>query len=142
MTGVQTCALPICAFLLFAQDKPVSYLYCPVEQGVLEYAYLGYVPELSRLSPGTVLQWLAMEQLFAEQRFLAFDFTEGDSEHKRFFSTHQVPCSLHLVLKANAKHRTLVTLHHAAEEGSQYLAGALDRLGLKQRVKRWIRRAA
>ncbi len=80
------------AFLLFAQGEPVSYLYCPVENGVLQYAYLGYLPEHSKLSPGTVLQWLAMESLFAEHRFTAFDFTEGDSEHKRFFSTHQVPC--------------------------------------------------
>jgi CelD/BcsL family acetyltransferase involved in cellulose biosynthesis len=130
------------AFLLFADGAPVSYLYCPVHDGVLEYAYLGYVPEYSRLSPGTVLQWLAMEQLFAEQRFTAFDFTEGDSEHKRFFSTHQVACSMQLVLKFTWKHRVLLSLHRFVESFSVSVTQTLDRLGLKQRIKKWIRSKA
>ena len=130
------------AFLLFADDTPVSYLYCPVHDGVLEYAYLGYVPEFARLSPGTVLQWLAMEQLFAEQCFSAFDFTEGDSEHKRFFGTHQVPCSLQLLLRPTRKHQLLLWLHRITESGSAFVVDLLDGLGLKQRLKRWIRRTA
>ena len=130
------------AFLLFADGAAVSYLYCPVNDGVLEYAYLGYVPKYSRLSPGTVLQWLAMEQLFAEQRFTAFDFTEGDSEHKRFFSTHQIPCSMQLVLRSTWRHRVLLSLHRFVESFSASLTQALDRLGLKRRIKQWIRRKA
>ena len=130
------------AFLLFANGSPVSYLYCPVHDGVLEYAYLGYVPDFSRLSPGTVLQWLAMEQLFAEQRFSAFDFTEGDSKHKRFFGTHQVTCSLQLILRPTWKNRKLLFAHRATESLSSSIVRLLDRLGLKKRLKQWIRRAS
>ncbi len=128
------------AFLLFAKGAPVSYLYCPIRDGIIEYAYLGFVPEFAKLSPGTVLQWLAMQQLFSEQRFSAFDFTEGDSEHKRFFGTHQVPCSLQLILRPTLKNRALLLAHRSIEKVSLSIVRLLDRFGLKKRLKQWIRR--
>lgn len=127
------------AFLLFADGKPVSYLYCPIEDRILQYAYLGYLPDYSKLSPGIVLQWLAMEQLFAEGRFTAFDFTEGDSDHKRFFSTHQIPCGLWLLLKPSVRNRTLLTLHDGIDRSTTLFTRILDKLHLKQKIKRWIR---
>lgn len=130
------------AFLLFANGSPVSYLYCPVEDDVLQYAYLGYDPDWANLSPGTVLLWTALEQLFAEGRYSAFDFTEGESEHKRLFSTHQVPCSLQLTLRAQWRYRLLLALHRSAAAVSNGIVQVLDRLGLKQRIKRWVRRSA
>lgn len=130
------------AFLLFANGAPVSYLYCPVENDVLQYAYLGYDPDFAHLSPGTVLFWTALEQLFAERRYSAFDFTEGDSEHKKLFSTHQVPCSLQLILRPTWKHRSVLAAHRGANTVSSGLVQALDRLGLKPRIKRWVRRSA
>ena len=130
------------AFLLFANGAPVSYLYCPIQNSVLQYAYLGYDPELAKLSPGTVLQWIAIEQLFAEHRYDAFDFTEGDSPHKRMFSTHQVPCSQQLILKPTVKNFAVVTLHRVFQGSSDAVARVLDRLELKHRIKRWLRRTA
>lgn len=130
------------AFVLFSHGQPVSYLYCPIEDGVLQYAYLGYVPEHAKLSPGTVLQWLALEALFAEQRFRAFDFTEGDSEHKRFFSTHQVPCTQELLLRPSLRNRCVLGLHTNLSQLSGLAVETLDRFGLKNKIKRWIRRAA
>lgn len=130
------------AFLLFSQGEPVSYLYCPIEDAVLQYAYLGYIPESAKLSPGTVLQWLALETLFAEQRFRAFDFTEGDSDHKRFFSTHQVPCKQELLLRPSLRNRILMRLHTGLHGLSDTSVQTLDKLGLKQKIKRWIRRSA
>lgn len=130
------------AFLLFAGARPVSYLYCPVAAGTLEYAYLGYAPDHAHLSPGTVLQWLAMERLFAEQRFSAFDFTEGDSEHKRLFGTHQAPCLQLLLLRPTLRNRLLLATHSGLESLSRGVVAMLDRLGLKQRIKRWLRRSA
>lgn len=130
------------AFLLFSGERAVSYLYCPVRDGVLEYAFLGYVPEFSKLSPGTVLQWLALEKLFAEECFTAFDFTEGESEHKRFFSTHQTPCSIQLLLRPALRTRLTARLHRGIDSTSKALGDSLDRLGLKSRIKKWLRQTA
>ena len=57
------------AYLLFLRGEPISYLYCPVSERVVAYDYLGYDPAYSSHSPGTVLQLLALEALFAERRF-------------------------------------------------------------------------
>ncbi len=130
------------AFLLFAQGEPVSYLYCPIERGVLQYAYLGFKPEIGKLSPGTVLQWLALESLFSEGKFSAFDFTEGDSEHKRFFSTDQTPCSLELLLRPDLGIRLSVMLHRQVDASSSAIGNGLERIGFKRALRNWLRKAA
>ena len=85
------------AWLLFIDGRPASYLYAPAEGTALRYAYLGYHPGHSDLSPGTVLQLEAMRMLMEERRFAWFDFTEGDGQHKRQFATGAVD-SLDLLL--------------------------------------------
>jgi CelD/BcsL family acetyltransferase involved in cellulose biosynthesis len=86
-------------WILFVEGRPVSYLYAPAEGSTLIYAYLGYDPEFAPLSPGTVLQFEAMRQLFAEARFALFDFTEGEGQHKSLFSTGEVECVDLLLLR-------------------------------------------
>jgi CelD/BcsL family acetyltransferase involved in cellulose biosynthesis len=130
------------AFVLFSGDQPVSYLYCPVDDGVLEYAFLGYRADVAKLSAGTVLQWLALESLYAERRFSAFDFTEGESEHKLLFSTSQVPCRVELLLRRSPGVRMSVASHRAVDRASRIAGNLLDDLGLKSRVKTWLRRTA
>ncbi len=79
-------------WLLFLDGKAVAYLYAPAEGSTLIYAYLGYDPEAADLSPGTVLQLEAMRLLMAERAFTLFDFTEGEGQHKRLFSTGSIDC--------------------------------------------------
>jgi hypothetical protein len=57
------------AWLLMHAGAAVSYLYLHEQDGNLVYAYVGYDPEYAQHSVGTVLQWLALEDLFAEGRF-------------------------------------------------------------------------
>ena len=128
------------AYLLLLRGEPIAYLCCPATKGVLSYRYLGYDPVHAELSPGTVLQYLAFESLFAEKRFAIFDFTEGQGEHKRFFGTHETPCADICYFPANLHSRFWVGLHRAFDAFSIGAAGFLDRLGLKTRLKRFLRR--
>jgi CelD/BcsL family acetyltransferase involved in cellulose biosynthesis len=89
-------------WVLFLGGRPVSYLYAPADGAALVYLYLGYDPQFADLSPGTVLQYEAMRQLMGEGRFRLFDFTEGEGQHKRFFSTGDVECLDLLLLKPTA----------------------------------------
>ena len=89
----------VCAWLLFVENEPVSYLYAPADGDTLIYAYLGYDPEWARHSPGTVLQIEVMKQIIEEGRFRRFDFTEGDGQHKRLFATDGVACVDLLLLR-------------------------------------------
>jgi CelD/BcsL family acetyltransferase involved in cellulose biosynthesis len=86
-------------WILYLDGRPISYLYAPADGATLIYAYLGYDPDFADLSPGTVLQFEAMRQLMDEGRFRLFDFTEGEGQHKRLFSTGEIACVDLLLLR-------------------------------------------
>jgi CelD/BcsL family acetyltransferase involved in cellulose biosynthesis len=127
------------AYVLFDGDRPVSYLYCPVQDQILIYAYLGYDPEYMRLSVGTILQWLALEALFNEHQFRFFDFTEGQSEHKRLFATHQCDCANVFLLKPSTRAKAIVRSQEMMNRISARVGSGLDRLGARAKVRRILR---
>ena len=126
-------------FILFDNGRPASYLYCPVEDDVVIYAYLGYDPRYLKQSVGTVLQWLALESLFAEVRFKYFDFTEGETDHKRQFATHQVYSGNLLLIKGSPLWWVLLGGHLAFHRSVEWAGAMMDRWGLKARLRRWMR---
>jgi CelD/BcsL family acetyltransferase involved in cellulose biosynthesis len=128
------------AYLLYLSGRPISYLYLPVERGRVIYAYLGYDPEVAEHSPGTVLQLLAMEHLFAEPGLTVFDFTEGAGQHKQLFATHAIECADVLLLKPMSPALTLARTHALFSRAETVLSATLDRVGLKKRIKQLIRR--
>ena len=103
------------AYILFIDGKAAAYLYCPVKNGVLLYSYLGYHPDTAHMSAGTVLQWLALEQIFAENKFSLFDFTEGESPHKRYFATDTKLCADVFFFRISIKSVVAVFCHFAVE---------------------------
>ncbi|MDR6853164.1 CelD/BcsL family acetyltransferase involved in cellulose biosynthesis [Sphingomonas sp. BE123] len=93
------------AWLLFIAGEPAAYLYCPAHGETLVYEYVGHDPAFNDLSPGAVLQMEAFRDLFDEQKFARFDFTEGDGQHKRQYSTGGVPCVDVLLLRPSLTNR-------------------------------------
>lgn len=91
------------------------------------------------MSVGTVLQWLATEQLFAENKFRYFDFTEGQSDHKRLFATDQRLCGNVVMLKRSLRNSALVRSHALMDRMSRGLGELMEKYGLKARVKRLLR---
>jgi len=127
------------AFLLFDGDRPVSYLYCPIEGDTVIYAYVGYAPEYVKHSVGTVLFWLAIESLFAENRFTCFDFTEGETDHKRHFATHGCLSANVYFLRPSHRLRLAVQAHHGFSRGAGALRSWLERRGWKAGIRRFLR---
>jgi CelD/BcsL family acetyltransferase involved in cellulose biosynthesis len=128
------------AYVLFLHGTAIAYLCCLSNNGVLLYSYLGYDPQHADLSPGTVLQYLAFQSLFAEQRFRALDFTEGQGEHKKFFATHQTLCADIGYFPDFVSARFWIGLHRAFDRTSVAAASILAKVGLKARLKRLLRR--
>ncbi|WP_416366041.1 DNA repair protein RecO C-terminal domain-containing protein [Sphingomonas aerolata] len=86
------------AWLLFVEGRPIAYLCCTAQGGTLRYDHVGHDPAENALSPGAVLQVEAMRQLF-DDRFVWFDFTEGEGQHKRQFATAGTACVDLLLLR-------------------------------------------
>ncbi len=127
------------AYLLFINGKAVSYLYLPIKDGIISYAFLGYDTDIAHMSPGTVLQLEALERLFAEGRYRYFDFTEGEGAHKKMFGTGSALACSFLLLKPTLGNRLLLhTL--SAFDGCVALAGKIaERTGAKTALRQILR---
>jgi CelD/BcsL family acetyltransferase involved in cellulose biosynthesis len=127
------------AFLLHADGRAVAYLALPVSGRTLVYAHLGYDPAWALLSPGTVLQVEALEQLFAEDRFAWFDFTEGEGAHKALFGTHAAACSSLVLLRPTLANRTLIGAREAFDAGVAGAKALAERSGAARGIRALLR---
>lgn len=127
-------------YILFWGDTAISYIYCPGMGDRLVLGYLGFRPEFAKHSPGTVLQFLCLEHLFAERRFKLFDFGEGGSGlHKRLFATHTVACANVFYLRRNLPNLALIGLHRNWARFNVAMEQLVDRSGVKLQLRRWMR---
>jgi CelD/BcsL family acetyltransferase involved in cellulose biosynthesis len=129
-------------FILFINHKPVAYLYLPASGDTLTYGYLGYDPDHAALSPGTVLLYLALKQLFAEQRFRYLDFTYGKGQSKELFGRASFLHANIYLFRWTARNVMAVYGHAWLDWFSSKLGDILSRLGLREKVRRLIRGAA
>lgn len=127
------------AYILYFQQKPVAYLYCPAEQGILYYDLLGFDPEFRNWSPGTVLQYLAFEQIFAERKFQVYDFEEGEGQHKRQFATRRIDCCNLYVFRPCVKAVIYIFLDFVFIRTTSAALYLLDKSGLRRRVRQLLR---
>jgi CelD/BcsL family acetyltransferase involved in cellulose biosynthesis len=127
-------------YLLRLAGAPIAYLCCPSAGRALLYEWVGYDREHAARSPGTVLQYLALKELFAERSFHFFDFTEGDGAHKELFGRGAVECGDLLVLRRGLPTSMLLGSHRLFRRGAARLTDALERFNLKQPLKRLLRR--
>ena len=130
-------------FVLFIGDTPVAYLYCPCANGVYEYQYVGFRPDYGHWSPGTVLLLMVLEALFDEPGAAAFDFTAGagESSHKSFYATDSKHFETVVILHRTPANQALILSRRLADSFSELVGAVLRTLGVKRRVRSWIRAA-
>ena len=85
---------------------------------------------------------LALSDAFREQRFTQLDFTEGEDEHKRLFSTHSVPSANVFYLRRNVLSKVLVLSHGLLDWVGNTAVLAAKKLHLKSYLRRRLRRSA
>ncbi len=127
-------------FLLFHGQKAIAYLYTPAPDGFLVYDYLGYDPAYAQHSPGTVLQYLALRALYAEGRFPLYYWGDGYSQTKQIFSTGQVLAADIYYFRPTLSNYLAVWLHYGTDRFSENVGAMLNRVKLKDLVKRWLKK--
>jgi CelD/BcsL family acetyltransferase involved in cellulose biosynthesis len=126
-------------FLLFHGDRPIAYLYTPAPDGFLVYEYLGYDPEYAEHSPGTVLQYMALDILYAEARFPIYYWGYGYSQTKKIFATQEVLGADIFYIRSTLRNRMAVWLNYSFDRLSTEAGSVLNRLNLKAPIKRWLK---
>jgi len=130
------------SYILFHQKKPIAYIYCPVHEEIALYEYVGHDPEYQRWSPGTLLQYYALQCLFAAGHIKIFDFTEGEGEHKAFFATHAQQCADIYYFRRTLRNLSYILLHTSVSTSSEIIVRLLEKLKLKAYIKKMLRSAA
>ncbi len=129
-------------YILFHQNNPIAYIYCPIHDGIVLYEYVGHDPDFNRWSPGTVLQYYALSRLFEVDNLKIFDFTEGEGAHKSFFSTHDLLCADVYYFQRTIRNHIMLKIHSFLNTVSESIVRFLDRIGLKAYIKKLLRSAA
>jgi CelD/BcsL family acetyltransferase involved in cellulose biosynthesis len=126
-------------YLLRDQGRAIAFAWCAGSGEYLTYETIGYLEETAALSPGSVLLYLILQDLFQDRRFTWFDFGVGDASYKQMFATHTLEFIDVFVLRATLTHHLYVRAHWYLDRFSTSIGAILERWGLKSRVKRWLR---
>ena len=126
-------------YILYYGLRPVAYIVCRARDGFLLYEYVGYDPYFQSSSPGDVLLYLAINQLFAERKFRALDFGPETSFYKKFFSNRATPCADVYYFPCKPRVLFLVCAHSFFEFMSNAVRSLMGLVRLRVRAKRLIR---
>lgn len=131
------------SYILYCRDTPVSFMLGYQYLDCYYYIDVGYDPAFANLSVGSVLQLMVLKDLYARGAPPAlFDFSTGYGAHKaRFGNFARSEVNL-LLLPRTLENRLLAQAFRWSERFSIALGSALDRLGLKQRLKKLLRQSA
>lgn len=128
-------------FILYAENTPIAYNLCPIYgNGILLYDYTGYDPKYSQYSAGTVLQFHIIDYCFKDKNISTYDLCSGEGQHKQFFATDYKYCCDVFYFPLTPFYFIAVYTKFLIEQVSRTIISILDKLGVKGRIKRFIRR--
>jgi CelD/BcsL family acetyltransferase involved in cellulose biosynthesis len=126
-------------YLLFHHDAPIAYGYCTVKGDCLRFQHIGYDPAYRDWGVGNVLIAEALRCAIGENRFAIIDFGSGEAQYKRVFATGSLGCATVFFFRPTVGRLLGVAAHRACTAASDVCTAIADRLGIKQRVKRYAR---
>jgi CelD/BcsL family acetyltransferase involved in cellulose biosynthesis len=127
-------------YLVLLDGRPAAYGYCRVEADVLLFEHTGYDPAIAEHSPGIFLLREMLVRVCAEQKFRVFDFGTGDAQYKRSYATTSRRCAAVLHFRRTFRNGLVVRSHRALIGFSDGCVRLLKALGIKDRVRRLLRR--
>ncbi len=127
-------------YLLRDQGKVIAFAWCRQQGNSLIYDTIGYLPEFGNLSPGSVLLYHILEDVFASAKYGILDFGPGEAQYKSLFATHSQEFVDLYLLRSTLKNRILLAGHWFMNQLSTAIGEILESYGVKKRVKAWLRR--
>jgi CelD/BcsL family acetyltransferase involved in cellulose biosynthesis len=110
--------------------------------GTYEHRKTGYDPAWSDVSPGIVTNMLLLQRLYeGPNRPLLLDFGSGDGDYKRMFSNESRQTSNPVLIPRRARFMLAFWMMSASIAANDIAVSMLKRLGIKEWLKRRMRRA-
>ena len=128
-------------YLLRVRGKPIAFAWCTAKGDCMSYQLIGYLPEHADLSPGTVLLYLILQDLFLLEKYRMLDFGSGSAFYKEAFATDKLKFADSYLLRPTLEHRWKLWALWKTECFSASVGIALDRMGLKKKIRQWMRKS-
>jgi CelD/BcsL family acetyltransferase involved in cellulose biosynthesis len=128
-------------YLLRNAERPLAYIIGWQADGVYYYEDAAFDPAWSNHSPGKVLLYRALENLFAENKPEWFDFGFGDNQYKQVMSNHTFEQANVLLFRKSAYTALALGAHRACKTATAFVRVVLDRLRLREKVRQLLRRS-
>jgi hypothetical protein len=126
-------------YILRSGDVPVAFAWCRKIGDVLRYEIVGYRPEFSELSPGTVLLYYIVRDAYRSAEYRFVDFGPGDAHYKSMFGNKSFQYVDAYLFRFRLKNFACLIVHYSLAAFSQGVGRLLNVLGVKARVKHCVR---
>ena len=126
------------SYLLFCGGKACAFLLGYQCRGKFIFFEIGYDPAMASYSVGTVMQFLAVEDLFNYNRPEALDLGTF-SRYKEMLSTERDLRGSVFLFPRNARARFMRTSHRSLLVCNGALYSVVERFNLKTKLKKWMR---
>lgn len=130
-------------YILYCRDEPVAFMLGYVYCGVYHYIDVGYDPSWAKWSVGSILQMAVFDDLLEEEDPPdRFDFSTGFGSHKARFGNFSRQEANILLLPEGLRNQLVAGAYRVGDALDKRAGAAADALGIKSRLKKWLRRSA
>lgn len=130
-------------YLLFAQDTPIAFMVGYLFRGIYYSETIGYDPKWAEHSVGNVLHMHVVRDLTAlTPKVQWFDFLYGDNSNKQRLSTDSRQERSFYLVPRTLRWTVVVSALRGFDAITGWINDALERHGVKDKLKRWLRRRA
>ena len=127
-------------YILRDGTRAIAFAWCCGQGDKLTYSVIGYLPTEAQLSPGTILLYHLLEDLFDMKKFSTIDFGTGEAPYKTLFSTDKQEVVTIHYLRPTFKNQALTRLHWINFRFSACVGQWMERAGVKAKIKKMLRR--
>ena len=129
------------SFVLWHDDIPLCFvLGHQSADGIFEHRQTGFDPQWRDCAPGINCNILLLQSLYATHRPKILDFGSGDADYKRLFANTVLSSASPMLVPRTLRYLLPFLLYTGAAWLNAMAVVVLDRFGLKDRIKRLLRR--
>lgn len=126
--------------VMWLDQRPVAFVINTSHDGYLHYEETGFLPELSHLSPGTVLVSELIDDVIRSGEYHTVDFGLGHADYKQLFSNRQTQSADIWLLRNNPVTALAALLISGQDTMREAAKRVLQRSGVLRRLKKPKRR--
>ena len=128
------------SYVLYGAEEPIAYLRGYQYKNFYYFEEIGYKQRWAGISPGTVLNYLFLEELMSSSDAPAkLSFGYGENHYKKIFGNSEIEANQAYLYRFDSRIRYLLALRRFLDAVYHLLKNLLTRLGIDAYVRRLLK---